>query len=616
MTRKRREVLDILASIADGQPVDWDVLSSGAAAPDIDTLRKLRIIAGVADLHRSLGADDEVAVEDAPSRVIGRIEPRVEPGGVAVDGTPWGPFVLREQLGSGTSADVFRAYEPKLDRDVALKLFKPAAQSSRDRRGRMLREARTLARVQHDSVVRVFGADEHDGRVGIWMELIRGRTLEAELTDRGRWSAREAAAAGQDLCRALAAVHNAGFVHGDIKPQNIIREEGGRLVLMDFGARKVRHAGAQGPVSGTPMYLAPEVLAGDEPSVASDVYSFGVLLYHLVTGSYPVVAASLDELQTRHSNRQMTRLSDSRPDLESTFVRVVERALAIDPAERFQSAGEMEAALARVLGAPAPQPIGWWDRLGRARKSAVAAVAVLAVAASALILWRLAAPVPDDGSLAVLPFRSVGGQEQAVSLSEGVSADLTSLLARLPGMRMVSGMSVQQFRDTSRPPAEIGQTLGVRTLVAGVVQLSGDRISVAVELVDSQTSRQIWSDRFDRRIDELFSTQSEIARRIAAALHGRLSSNDAALFERKPMQYRAFELYSLGRYHWNKRTPEGMRRAIQYFEEAAAADPTSALPYAGLSDAYVLSESFGDLPPLDAPKRAETAARQQARIHN
>ncbi|MEP6918445.1 MAG: protein kinase, partial [Acidobacteriota bacterium] len=610
MTHPRREVLELLASIADGEELNWDAVKAGAVAQNVQTLRALQIIAGVAHLHRTLPQDGDLPTEGLPGRVIGRIDPSAPPpAGEPSAGIAWGGFVVRERLGSGASADVFRAFEPQLERDVALKLFKSTVQSGRDVRARMLREARALARIRHDGVVRVFGADEHDGRVGIWMELVKGRTLEAELTERGRWSAREAAAAGQDLCRAVAAVHNAGFVHGDIKPQNVIREDGGRLVLMDFGARHLREAVAEPAVSGTPLYLAPEVLAGGAPSPASDVYSLGVLLYHLVSGGYPVVAASMEELKARHRDRQVTRLSDARPDLDPGFIRMVERALALDPAARFHSAGELESALGGGLGAARPHSTPRWDRVGRWHiAAAVAAVAALAIAASVLTLRRPAPPAADDGSVAVLPFRAVGGQGEAAYLSEGVSADLTSLLARLPHLRVVSGVSMHQFRDTTKPADEIGRMLGVKILVAGVVQLSGDHISVTAEMIDSGTSRQIWSERFDRRLDDLFAAQTEIASRIGTALRGRLSSSDARLLQRQPMPYRAFELYSLGRYHWNKRTPDGLQRAVDYFKQASDADPTSALPYAGLADAYVLSGVYGVVPSLQAQELAEAAA--------
>lgn len=598
MARSRRAVLDLLASVADGQPANWDGLETGSVEAEPRALRVLRTIAGVAEVHRSLNTVDErPAGRDVPEDPGSPVPPQRPTAATA-----WGSLLLTEKLGSGSSADVYRAYDRRLDCDVALKLFKSQTGGQRDQISRTLREARMLARVRHDNVVQVFGADEHDGRLGMWMQLVEGRTLEQELAERGRWSGREAAAAGQELCRALAAVHRAGFTHGDIKAHNVVREDGGRLVLMDFGAGRARISDER-PESGTPLYLAPEVLAGARPGVESDLYSLGVLLYHLVTKAYPVTAASVDELKARHARGELVPLSNLRPDLDLPFVRVVERALAPKPEGRYRSAGEMEAALAHALGAPKPEPPRRWTR----RHQAYAAVFVLSVIMAAATLWSLGTS-PVRGSVAVLPFRTIGGTEHADQISEGLAEDLTSLLARVPGFHVVSGVSVQQFRDTSTPASEIGRLLGVEVLVAGRVQVAGGMITVNVELVDCRTSRQIWSQRYDRKADELFSTQSEIAQGIVAGLKGRLSASDAKLLERQPMPYRAFALYSLGRYHWNKRTPDGLRRSIQYFEEAAAADPNSALPYAGLSDAYVLAGAYGVLPSIEAQQHAEAAA--------
>ena len=188
---------------------------------------------------------------------------------------------------------MFRAFDESLRRDVAVKLLRASGRSAELLAAKVLNEGRLLARVRHRNVVTVHGVDTHDGRVGLWMEFIRGNTLEQLLERQGPFGGREASLLGQDLCRALAAVHAAGLVHRDVKAQNVIREEGGRLVLMDFGTGLLLdddEAVRASPVAGTPLYLSPEVLAGSDASPQSDIYSLGVLLFHLVTGSYPDVA--------------------------------------------------------------------------------------------------------------------------------------------------------------------------------------------------------------------------------------------------------------------------------------------------------------------------------------
>jgi serine/threonine-protein kinase len=198
--------------------------------------------------------------------------------------------------------------------------------------------------------VLVYGADEIDGHVGVWMELIKGRTLDAVLRATGRLGAREAASIGRDLCGALAAIHGQDLVHGDIKAHNVMREDGGRIVLMDFGAGKDLRAGSPYQTTdfaGTPLYLAPEIFSGAQRAQATDIYALGVLLFHLVTDSYPVQGRTVDDVERAHARGERTHLRDVRPDLPDSFVSVVERALARDPTDRYQTAGAFESALAR-----------------------------------------------------------------------------------------------------------------------------------------------------------------------------------------------------------------------------------------------------------------------------
>jgi serine/threonine-protein kinase len=246
---------------------------------------------------------------------------------------------------------VFQAHDTELDRDVALKLLKPSG-SSADPTGRLLGEARMLARVRHPNVASVYGTGEHDRRPGMWMELVRGVNLEELLRLRGPLSACEAALVGLDLCRALAAVHGAGLVHRDVKASNVIREVGGRIVLTDFGAGSGLGSRPSRGFAGTPQYVAPEVLGGAEATPRSDLYSLGVVLFRLVTESYPRRAECIGDLLDHRRAGALASLRDFRPDLPDAFVAAVEQALACDPADRPHSAGAFRAALGLVLGVP------------------------------------------------------------------------------------------------------------------------------------------------------------------------------------------------------------------------------------------------------------------------
>jgi hypothetical protein len=345
--------------VADGDAVDWDALERGA--PDEESralLRRLRLIAEVAQVHRSQ-ADELPVAETVPVRAAlsaGIWPPPRQPHVATVpapgEGGSWGHLQLVRKIGEGSYGEVFHAHDTWLDHPVALKLLKPEAES-RVQPSDLLHEARKLARVRHVNVVTVHGADRHNGRVGFWMDFIDGETLAARVA-KGRLSAGEATSIGQEVCRALAAVHGARLIHRDVKAQNVMRaHDGGRIILMDFGAGEFVGGSPGSRPQGTPLYLAPELLEGESASVRTDIYSAGVLLYHMVTGSFPVEGGSLAALVDAHRRGVRRRLRDERPDLPESFIAIVERAIDPDPAKRYASAGQMEAKLA---GEPPTRP--------------------------------------------------------------------------------------------------------------------------------------------------------------------------------------------------------------------------------------------------------------------
>jgi serine/threonine protein kinase/Tfp pilus assembly protein PilF len=259
----------------------------------------------------------------------------------------WGPFRLLQRVGVGAFGEVYRAWDPALEREVALKLLLPGVVDDDADYKAVLKEARLMARVKHPNVVSVHGVDRHEGRVGFWSDFVQGRTLSALLEVQGPFSAREAAHVGIELCRALSAVHAAGLLHRDVKAGNVMREAGGRILLMDFG---LTNEGEGRNLSGTLQYMAPELLTGGTASVGSDLYALGVLLFHLTTTKYPVEASTLGDYHQAHKNRSRRNLMDERPDLPEQFVRVIETALEPQPAKRYASAGQMLTALSEGLG--------------------------------------------------------------------------------------------------------------------------------------------------------------------------------------------------------------------------------------------------------------------------
>jgi serine/threonine-protein kinase len=361
-------------------------------------------MSAIARVHRTVGSEDSSEEEPAAALSLP---------------FRWGPLEVRDHVGRGSFGHVYRAWDVRLDREVALKLL------HHDREGQsstIIDEGRLLARIRHPNVVTIHGADRIDGRVGLWMEFIRGRTLETLLAERGAFGAQEALLVGLDLCRALSAVHRAGVVHRDVKAQNVIREDGGRVVLMDFGTGLERSlATGQPTLSGTPLYLAPELFEGRPATHQTDIYSLGVLLFHLVSQSYPVPGRSIAEVHAAHSGGRRLWLRDLRPDLSERFVQTIEPALAADPGARYQSAGEMEQALLAALPelddssrSRADTSAGRWTRAGTPRVSrwspraiamGLAAIAALTIGASTLgprILRKLVGETgtrPPDSSL-------------------------------------------------------------------------------------------------------------------------------------------------------------------------------------------------------------------------
>ncbi len=370
----------IAESISQGEPIEWErVGEHGADDHETGVLHELHLVDRIAAFHRR---PDSARPTD-PSGTLRALTDE--------DIRTWGHLTIVEKVGEGVFGVVYRARDAKLQSEVALKLLWPVGPSAPLNPSRALQEARHLARIRHGNVVRVHGADLIGGRVGLWMEFVKGRTLADLLGTHGPFSAREAALIGLDLCRALAAVHHARLVHGDIKAHNVMREEGGRTVLMDFGTGK--DLGRKRPArfddfAGTPLYLPPEVFDGRARTKSTDIYSLGVLMYHLVTDSYPVQGRTREEVKRAHERHERQHLRDARPDLPEEFVHLVERALAGDPRDRYQSAGALETSLARFLGqAPTPSP-SWLSLQSRF----VQALAVIAVLVALGIGYRALAP--------------------------------------------------------------------------------------------------------------------------------------------------------------------------------------------------------------------------------
>jgi len=315
-------VAALARAIAERHQVDWASAQASSDPEWRDAIRELEVIAEIAAFH-----------------------------GKTENGAPqaWGAFRILELAGHGTYGHVYRAIDPRLDREVALKLMPAGDEATEGGHTAAIEEARLLARVRHPNVVTIYGADWIDGRVGLWMEFVQGRTLEQVLQQDGPLAPRDLTIVCRDVCGALDAVHEAGLLHRDIKAQNVMRDATGRHVLMDFGAGRRAGRFGSADLAGTPLYLAPELLNGEPASRQSDIYSVGVLLFHLATGRYPVDGSTLEELRARHAAGDLSNLPSLRPDYPEALVKVIERALGERASDRFDTARAMAEAASRIV---------------------------------------------------------------------------------------------------------------------------------------------------------------------------------------------------------------------------------------------------------------------------
>jgi len=486
--------------IADGEEVDWaSITSSLQLQADREVADELAILAQIAAGHRQLH-------ELLP------IDPATPPN-LVPDRARWGHLDLLNIVGRGSYGIVYRAWDTRLERLVALKLFHGAENPDA-----VMEEGRMLARVRHENVVAIYGADVIDGVAGIWMELVHGPTLDSVVNTNGPLSARETAAVGVDIAKALTAVHAAGLLHCDVKAQNVVRETGGRVVLMDFGAGRLapemRDQDQTFDVAGTPRYMAPELFApGASATRASDVYSLGVLVYFLVSGRYPLEGRTFSELRRAQEAWAFRSLRDVNPSLPPALLDAVAGATERDPAKRFDSAAKVHEKLARLANEPdvaTPRSFRW--------RFAVSILSMLALAVAVWLTRPEAPATPAPNSLAVLPVRNLTGDPSMQLLADAVTAALVEHLARIPGLDVAPADRMAAALASSEFERDIATRLGVRLLLVGSMVQSDSRIRINVMLNDPRSGRTIAATEIERTPATMLSARSEIVKWVAVRL--------------------------------------------------------------------------------------------------
>jgi TolB-like protein/Tfp pilus assembly protein PilF/predicted Ser/Thr protein kinase len=572
-------VVDLAGAILDGDPIDWASAESSVDFTDRALIGQLRLVASVAKVYRGLPQPLSSGSENENHQTASESERAAMP-------ELWGHLRLLERVGRGAFGDVYRAWDTKLDREVALKLL-PETRSEPDPSDRaIVDEGRMLGRVRHPNVVTIYGADRIENRVGLWMEFVTGRTLQQALEQGRKFSATEAVDIAIELCSAVAAVHDAGLLHRDIKPHNVMLADDGRVVLMDFGTGRERQDPSSPELAGTPLYLAPELLRGKDPSVVSDTYSLGVVLFFLLTRSYPVRAHSLHDLRLAHERRERRDLRDLRPDVSPRLARLIARAIDPQPEHRYQSASALGADLASL----------------RQRRGIVPwAYGVAAAAGIVLLAWigavpgglqserpnrsgaRLAAAT-EPPVIAVLPFKNRSAEPGSDLFVDGLTDEIIRNLAVIRGLRVRSQTSSFAFKDKPRNLREVGDQLGANLVVEGSVLRSGNRLRINAQLVQVAGDVPLWAERFDRELEDVFAIQDEISRAIVNKLRLTLGTGQ----RRYDIDIAAYHLYLKARALVGRRGPVHPKAASELFQQVITRDPAFAPAYAGLADAYAL----------------------------
>jgi serine/threonine protein kinase/tetratricopeptide (TPR) repeat protein len=507
-----------------------------------------------------------------------------------VIGSELGHYRLTGLLGEGGMGRVFAAEDLRLGRRVALKLLPENLQGDPAHVERFQREARLLAAVNHPNVITVHSVEEADGRAFITMELVEGGTLLDRLRPGGLPLA-ELLDIAIPLAEALAAAHANGIVHRDLKPANVMVGRDGRLKVVDFGIARPdmgpgsAHAPLTGAglVLGTPAYMAPEQLKGEAIDQRVDLFAFAVLLYELATGSRPFTGSCDADVVSAILRDPPTPLQRHRGDLPSQLHTVIADCLQKEPARRTSSAATVAQALAALRAAATPS-------------TPAARVAAPPVAAG------------EISAIAVLPLQEIGGASDDL-LADGITEALISDLARASGLKVISRSSVMRFRDSDLAPQEIARKLGVDALVMGSVRRSGNRIRISVELIEPESERVLWADRYERELEDVLRLQDEMARAIADGVNARVSQ---ASGERRsvPTPRRVDpEVYMLdlkGRGQIELRTPGNFRAALVHFREALARDPSYGPSWVGIVRTRNMQLNYG----LEDPQavRAEMEA--------
>jgi serine/threonine protein kinase len=534
-----------------------------------------------------------------------------------------------EKLGGGGMGIVYRAEDDRLGRFVALKFLPQIANSDPVAIERFRREARAASALNHSNICTVYDIGEHEGRQFIVMELLEGQTLKHVIAGAPLEPTR-IIKIGLQIAEALQAAHAKGIVHRDIKPANIFASERCRVKVLDFGLAKLllparsettlldEPVHTRGPV-GTLPYMAPEQALGREVDARTDIYALGMVLYEMAAGKRPFREDISTHLIDDILHKTPPALGRLGGGIRDRLDEIILKCLEKEPNARYSSASEMISELEELASNSNSIAAPITKRSSRRAALAIAGVAALMLAAamfrSDLREWLkrsgLAGPAPIR-SVAVLPFANVSGDAQQEYFVDGMTDKLTTELAQIPGLRVISRTSTMQFKGTKKTASEVADSLNVEAIIAGAIMQSGNRVRITTQLIEAKSDRHLWAKTYERDSRDAMALQDDLARDISEEVRAKLTPDERKrLMAPHPVSPQGYDAYLRGRYFWNHRTEPELHRAKEYFEQAIASDPGYASAYSGLADTYFyLSYYWGHLDPRESMPLAKAAAQK------
>jgi eukaryotic-like serine/threonine-protein kinase len=510
-------------------------------------------------------------------------------------------YKLERELAGGGMSRVFVAQERALGRRVVVKILPP--DMARDVSiERFRREIQLAAGLLHPHIIPLLSAGDADGLPYYTMPFIVGESLRLRLARDWRLGHEEAAQLAREVAMALDYAHRQGIVHRDIKPENILLHDGHALVT-DFGIARaltrsmsVSTLTISGVALGTPLYMSPEQ-GGAEGEIdgRSDIYSLGCVLYEMLVGDPPFRGKTAAAIIMRHLVDPVPRPSAIRPQIPGELDDVVAHMLAKDPGNRFASGADLARDLDQALSM-ARTPSAFLVRSPQATPAATPTSPL---------------PAPDAGRfVAVLPFENMSPDPDNEYFSDGIHEEIIAQLSKIRGLKVISRTSVMRYKKSQQPAREIGRALGVSHLLGGTVRRAGDRVRISAQLIDSDADENIWAETYERDMSDVFAIQSEVAEQIAQRMQTRVTPGEHSRINKKPTDdVEAYNLYLLGRHHYNKVTPADFTKALEYYRAAIARDPSFARAYAALADAlFYLGAGYWAVRPHDTYPEAFAAA--------